>query len=281
MVRLRILLAALALVLAGCGGDGGDGSSGGGRSGALVWAVGDAGVAGDAGKPLARLIVESKPDRLLYLGDVYENGTLEEFRNNYDPLYGALAERTWPVIGNHEAVLRSEGYEVYWREKVGRAPEPWYVRQQGSWELIALDSEMPTGRRSEQVRWLRDHLSRSPPTTCRIAFVHRARYSAGTHHGDQKDIGPLWNALRGNAVAVLSGHEHDMQRLKPIDGMVQFISGAGGKELYPIDDEDERLAFGDDERFGALRLMLRANELEHAFVADDGDVLDRGTLRCR
>jgi hypothetical protein len=279
MVRPAVLLAALALALAGCGGDDGGGS--GSRSGgALVWAVGDAAVAGDAGKPLARLVIDSKPDRLIYVGDVYETGTLEEFRTNYDPLYGALAKRTWPVIGNHEAVLRSEGYEPYWREKVGRAPEPWYVVQEGSWEFIALDSEMPTGPRSEQVRWLRDHLARSPPTTCRIAFWHRPRYSAGTHHGDQKDMAPLWNALRGNAAAVISGHEHDLQRLKPIDGIVQFISGAGGKELYPVDDADDRLAFADDERFGGLRLVLRGTEVEYAFVADDGDVLDRGTLRC-
>jgi len=278
MVRPRVLLAALALAAAGCGGDGGASSPPPPES--VVWAVGDAAVAGDADVPLARLITRSRFDRLLYLGDVYETGTPKEFRENYDPLYGAVASKTSPVVGNHEATLRSTGYEPYWRRKLGRAQPPWYVVRQGSWELIGLDSEADHGPRSEQVRWLRDHLERAPRTTCRIAFVHRPRYSAGTHHGDQPDMAPLWDAMAGNAVAFLSGHEHDLQRLDPIDGMVQFVSGAGGRELYPVDETDDRLAFGDGERFGALRLELRPGSLDYEFVADDGDVLDRGELRC-
>ena len=280
MVRALALLAA-ALVLAGCGEREEPATPAAPPPRQGVWAVGDAAVPGDEGRPLARLVDAAGPERLLYLGDVYESGTLDEFRSNYDPLYGALADRTVPVAGNHEHENRRSGYDVYWREKTGRPPRPWHAVRENGWELIALDSELPHDAGSPQVRWLRGHLARAPRTTCRIAFWHRPRFSAGEHHGDQPDTAPLWDALRGHAVAVLGGHDHNLQRLRPVDGIVQFVSGAGGRELYPVDEDDDRVAFADDERLGALRIVLRAGAMGWSFVAADGSVLDEGTLRCR
>jgi len=275
MVRAALLCAAVAL--AGCGGDEErrrpdarpDARA------AVVWAVGDAATKGEAPRPLARMITSSRFDRLLYLGDVYERGTLREFRRNYDPLYGSVARRTSPVVGNHEAAFRGRGYVPYWLAKTGRPPRPRYTQRVGGWELIALDSSIPL---TPQVRWLRLRLRER--TTCRIAFWHRPRYNAGTHHGDQEDMAPAWDALRGKAVAVLAGHEHNLQRLEPIDDIVQYVSGAGGRGHHPIDEDDERLAFGDDERFGALRMELRPGSATFEFVADDGSVLDRSSLAC-
>jgi len=188
-----------------------------------------------------------------------------------------VAAKTSPVVGNHEAATRHRGYERYWRRKLGRPMPAWYVVREGGWELIGLDSELPHDAGSPQLRWLTEQLA--PETTCRIAFWHRPRFSAGKH-GDQPDMQPVWEALRGHAVAVVAGHDHDLQRLKPIDGIVQFVSGAGGRELYPVDREDERLAFGDDTHYGALRLDLRPGTADWSFVAADGSVLDKGTLRC-
>src|SRR4051794_21440372 len=64
-------------------------SDGGGKS--VVWALGDGADGRSDARAVARLITRSKPDRLLYLGDVYEEGTPEEFARNYDSIYGNLA----------------------------------------------------------------------------------------------------------------------------------------------------------------------------------------------
>ena len=58
------------------------------------------------------------------------------------------------------------------------------------------------------------------------------------------------------------------------------MSGAGGRELYDL-AEDDRLAFGDDDTHGALRLFLRPGAAAYAFVAADGRTLYSGTVRCR
>jgi hypothetical protein len=276
-VMVRAVVAVAAVLLAGCGDEPAREQPEPRET--VVWAVGDAATPGAAPRALASLIVRGPVDRLVYLGDVYEEGTLAEFRRYYEPLYGRLAARTAPVLGNHEYANRRRGYQRYWRGKLGRAPRPWYALRAGGWQLLALSSESPHGRGSRQVRWLRRRVRR--PTTCRIAFMHRARYSAGERHGDQPDLAPLWDALRGRAAAVVSGHDHDLQRLEPIDGIVQFVSGAGGRALHDVDDADDRVAFAEDARYGALRLELRPGVAEWAFVADDGEVLDEGALRCR
>ena len=93
-------------------------------------------------------------------------------------------------------------------------------------------------------------------------------------------MAPLWSLLRGRAAIVVAAHEHGMQRFKPIDGITQFVSGAGGRSLYRLDDHD-RLAFGKDRSHGALRLRLRRGRAQYAFVTAGGRTLDSGTVRCR
>jgi acid phosphatase type 7 len=245
---------------------------------AVVWAVGDGADGSDAGRRVAARIAAGRVDRLLYLGDVYEAGTRKQFAGNYARTYGRLAARTAPTPGNHDWPNHRTGYDPYWRRALHRTLGPWYAFRAGGWQILSLNSEIDHGAGSAQVRWLRAHVT--APGTCRIAFWHRPRYSASTHHGDQRDVQPFWDALRGRAAIVLGGHDHDMQRFKPIDGITEFVSGAGGAERYPL-HRDGRLAFGDAGAYGALRLDLRPGTASYAFVDAGGRVLDRGTVRCR
>jgi hypothetical protein len=245
---------------------------------AVVWAVGDGADGSAAGRSVAARIAAGPVDRLLYLGDVYKDGTAAEFRRNYAPTYGRLAAKTAPTPGNHDWPNHKTGYDPYWRRALHRRLPHWYAFRAGGWEIISLNSEAPHDRGSPQERWLRARVRRRG--TCRIAFWHQPRYSAGTHHGDQRDVTPLWNDLRGRAAIVLAGHEHDMQRFRPIDGIVEFVSGAGGNERYSL-RSDPRLAFGNDSEFGALRLDLRPGVARYAFVTAAGRVLDSGAVRCR
>jgi hypothetical protein len=279
--------AAACLALASCGsGDAVVGPvTGGGKAPpaaqagrAVVWAVGDGADGSAAGRSVAARIATGRVDRLLYLGDVYEHGTAEEFARNYGRTYGRLAAKTAPTPGNHDWPNHATGYDPYWRRALGHTLPAWYAFRAGGWELISLNSEEPHKRGSTQERWLRDRVRRRG--TCRIAYWHRPRFSAGTHHGDQDDMAPLWNDLRGRATIVLAGHEHDMQRFRPVDGITEFVSGAGGNERYPL-RRDRRLAFGNDRTFGALRLDLRPGVARYAFVTAAGRVIDRGSIRCR
>ena len=249
------------------------------RERAVVWAVGDGADGGRHGRQVANMIARTEFDRLLYLGDVYNNGTAEEFERNYDSIYGGVARRTAPTPGNHEWLNHVEGYDPYWRRKRGRAVPPYYSFRTGEWQIISLNSETAHGEGSMQTGWLRDTVRGGG--TCRLAFWHRPRYSAGDHHGDQPDVQAFWDALEGRAAIVVNGHEHDMQRFKQRDGITQFVSGAGGRDLYDVDEDRPDLAFGDDNKFGALRLELSPGRASYRFVSLQGKTLDSGNVSCR
>src|SRR4029453_9467006 len=55
---------------------------------ATVWAVGDGGDGGQATLQVGHLVTAGKPDKFLYLGDVYETGTAAEFASKYGPAFG-------------------------------------------------------------------------------------------------------------------------------------------------------------------------------------------------
>ena len=251
---------------------------GAGQRPVTIWAVGDGADGEQAGRRLAAMIERRRPARLLYLGDVYEDGTREEFTRNYASVYGDLARRTAPTPGNHEWGRHPDGYDDYWEDVTGHPTPPWYDFRLAGWHILSLNSEAPHGEDSEQVRWLRRRVAGSGD--CRLAFWHRPLMSAGKH-GDSEDTLPLWAPLRGRARIVLGGHDHNMQRFRPRDGITQYVSGAGGRGRYAVREDDPRLAFGNDDAHGALRIALRPGRADLAFVRADGRVLDRSTVRCQ
>lgn len=253
---------------------------------ALLWAVGD----GADGSARAQRVVtrmrRKRFDRVLYLGDVYGagllsflrgDGTETDYRKRYDPVYGSFAGRTAPTPGNHEWPQRGDGYDPYWTEVHGEPPPAYYGFRTAGWQLLSLNSEAPHDGRSAQVRWLRTQVR--APGTCRLAFWHRPRFSAGKH-GDAAGVAPLWDALRGRARIVVSGHDHNMQRFKPVDGIAQYVSGAGGNDLYLFRRRDPRMAFGEALAYGALRIELRPGRARLAFVSAGGRILDVSVVRC-
>jgi hypothetical protein len=242
-----------------------------------VWAVGDAAGPNRGARRVARLVRRGRPHLLLYLGDVYPLGTREDFRRRYAPLFGTLARRTAPTPGNHEWPRARGGYFPYWRRALGRPLPAYYAFSAGGWRILSLNSELRGAARERQLRWLRRRLRR--PGTCRLAFWHRPRRSAGLH-GDAPDLEALWRALRGRVRLVVNGHDHDLERMRRRNGITAFVAGAGGEGRYAL-HRDPDVAFGSDSTDGALRLRLAPGAARFAFVSAGGRVLDRGRVRCR
>lgn len=244
---------------------------------AVVWAIGDGAAGTKDAKALARTIAADHPDRVLYLGDVYESGTPADFSDRFRSVYGSLVHRMLPTPGNHEWPNHLEGYDPFWKAITGAATPPWYAVGLGRWQLLSLNSEAPHDAGDEQVRWLDRQLRR--PARCRLAIWHRPRYSAGSH-GDQSDMEPLWSRLVGRATLVLNGHDHNVQRLKPERGTVEFVQGAGGRGHYAVDRSYRRLAFANDKTYAAARIVLRPDRAQVETMDATGRVMDRATVPC-
>jgi hypothetical protein len=242
---------------------------------AELWAVGDANP--PKATRVVRLVRAADPDRIIYLGDVYETGTAAEFDRWAEPWKGLL-DRMAPTPGNHEWRRARQGYLPFWRRITGEEPPNRYTFDAGGWRILSLNSQV---RRSAPTRrWLRKQVRTGGD--CRVAFWHRPRFSAGSHSpGARGPVRRYWDILEGHARIVLGGHDHNLQRFRQHSGSAQFVSGAGGRHLHSVDERDDRLAFADDEHYGALRLRLSPTRARWAFIAANGQRLDEGTLHCR
>jgi Calcineurin-like phosphoesterase len=245
---------------------------------AVVWAVGDAATPGVRADRVARRVRLGRPDRFLYLGDVYETGTLAEFRRWYHPRFGRLAHITSPTLGNHEWDNRFKGYYRYWARQKGRRYPPWSKTELAGWELFNLNSQAPHGRDSPQIRWLERRLQ-GATGDCRLAFWHRPRYSEGAY-GGAPDLQPFWNRLAGRAQIVLSGHDHNLQRHRPQQGIAQYVAGAGGRPRYKLHSGSSTLAWATDAVDGALRMVLKPGRALLEFRSPAGRLLDRSRVSC-
>jgi Calcineurin-like phosphoesterase len=245
---------------------------------AVVWAVGDAATPGTDADRIGVLVRGAKPDLFLYLGDVYESGTRAEFRKWYQPRFGRLAGITMPTIGNHEYANRFSGFYPYWASHKGHRQPPWSKRTVAGWQILDLNSQAPHGPGSPQVRWLERTLANAQGD-CRIAFWHRPRFTHGAYE-DAPDLNPLWNRLAGHARIVLSGHDHNLQRHRPVKGLIQYVVGAGGRGRYQLHGGDPTMVWSRDDVNAALRMVLKPGSALLEFRSPRHRVLDRSRVSC-
>jgi hypothetical protein len=119
--------------------------------------------------------------------------------------------------------------------------------------------------------------------------MHHPRYSSGAVHGDSPAVRPLWQvAVRHQADLALAGHDHEYERFRRMDanghlyrrGLVSFVAGTGGKELYSKGTTHLGSVKFDSRHFGVLALRLGAGRYAWRFTAINGRTIDAGVRRC-
>ena len=172
---------------------------------AIVWAVGDGADDSARSKALGARIASVSSDRFLYLGDVYETGTYTEFRRNTPRPTddSSVGPRTLATTSGRTAgrATTATGREV----RGGRTKAPYYSFSVGGWQFLSVNSEAAAPVRLGAARLAQGAAGRRELPHRLLA---RPRFSAGTTHGDAPDKAPVWQALRGRAALVLSGHDH-------------------------------------------------------------------------
>jgi acid phosphatase type 7 len=272
---IRTAAAALALLaLAACGGDGGRGHT-------SIVAAGDIASCFWRGDEATARLLDDIGGVVVTLGDnVYPSGTDREFRQCYDRSWGRHLDRTRPSVGNHEYKTRdASGYFNYFGERAGPRGKGWYSFDHEGWHLIALNSDEPMQRGTEQYRWLVEDLRRNQRTRCTLAYFHHPRWSSGKHGGKERVIDAYRALYDGGADVLLTGHDHHYERFAPLDpvgrvdearGIRSFVVGTGGAPSYRMRaTEPHSEALGDDIR-GVLRMVFHPDSYEWEFVAIPG-----------
>jgi len=242
---------------------------------------------------ISNLIASLNPNLFLYLGDVYERGSMAEFYNWYGQAnsnFARFRSITDPTVGNHEYLTDgAAGYFDYWNN----IPS-YYSFNAGGWHFISLNSSNPPGEpvnpSSAQYQWLQKDLAANAGA-CTIAYYHHPLFNIGDE-GESPYMKNIWNLLAQNKVEVIiNGHDHDYQRWVPLDengqpdpnGVTEFVAGASGHGLQTFRTSDNRVAFSSDtnpETFGVLVFQLNPNGTNFSYQTAEGETIDSGVIPC-
>ncbi|MCW3842512.1 DNRLRE domain-containing protein [Micromonospora yasonensis] len=258
----------------------------------VVAAVGDGAGGETNAQNVTNAIVGWNPDLFLYLGDVYEEGTLTEFKNWYGgptAYYGRLRGVTTPVVGNHEYNGNvADGYFNYW----DNIPH-YYSYDANGWHFIAIDSTSNYNRvapGTPQYEWLAADLAanRSP---CTVVFWHHPLFSVGSEDPAPR-MQPMWDLMAANRVTLLAtAHDHNYQRWAPLgaggtptaDGIVELVVGGGGHSSQGFTTSDPRVV-KTNKSYGAMRMELFGNRADlqyYATGATSSTLVDSSTVPCK
>ena len=238
---------------------------------------------------VVNLMAGWNPDMFLYLGDVYEDGTLTEFRNWYGTggtFFDRFRAKTLPIIGNHEYDGgQAPGYFNYW----DNIPHYYSVDVNG-WHFVAIDSTSQYGKTEPgdpQYEWFKADLeqNRSP---CTVVFAHHPLYTIGAEEPAAR-LQDMWRLMREHRVtAFLTGHDHNYQRWTPMDaagdpdpdGVTEFVVGTGGHSSKAVVTSDPRVV-AKHKSYGALRMDLYGDHANFQYATSSGAVIDAQTLSCK
>jgi hypothetical protein len=165
-------------------------------------------------------------DALVLLGDLaYPEGEPSELEDTvFDPFAPVRAQGTelLAVLGNHDVL---EGENVAPLMAALDMPARWWARRFDDVLLIGLDSNLVDDL--DQLAWL-DRTLAGATERWKIVALHHPPYSAGyqgSNEAARRRFTPLFE--RYGVQLVLSGHDHDYQRSRPLGGVTYVVSGAG------------------------------------------------------
>jgi hypothetical protein len=252
-------------------------------------------------KATSDLLANPADADILALGDnQYENGSLDQFQQVFEPTWGRFKSRIHPVAGNHEyQTPAAAGYFDYFNGAgntngpAGERGKGYYSFDVGSWHVIALNSNCPEvggcAAGSPQEQWLRADLG-AHSNACTLAYWHHPLFSSGTH-GSNPSMAPIWQALYdAHADVVLNAHDHLYERFSPQStggapepgrGIREFVVGTGGKNHYTLQSVQPNSAIRGVDAFGVLKLTLRATGYDWQFLPEAGKTFtDSGSAAC-
>ena len=266
-------------------------------------AVGDFGSNNGDQRAVATAMLGRKPELFLALGDnAYEAGTEAEIQNNlFVPMAPLLSQVPFfAVPGNHEYVTnRGQPYfdNLYLPTSVPGG-EHYYSFDWGFVHFVAIDSNCAIGLASAdrctfaaQKRWVEADLAAST-APWKIVFFHHPPWSSG-EHGSQllmrREFSPLFE--RYGVDLVLTGHDHDYERSKPMLGNAEapsgtpaptyLVVGSGGASLRALGESRQPSwsALRNNGDHGYLDVRVEDGLLLAQLLTPSGKTVDSFTLR--
>jgi len=189
----------------------------------------------------------------------------------------------FPVLGNHDwATGVATPYLNYFTLP---GNERYYTTRQGPVELFVIDSDphdpdlqytsaSANTQNSKMGQWLKNSLAASS-APWKLVLFHHSPFTSGSH-GNSAWM--QWPFQQWGASAVLSGHDHDYERIVK-NGLPYFVNGLGGAEIRGF---SANVVSGSAARFtgdyGAMKVSASDASIAFQFITRAGQTKDTYTL---
>jgi calcineurin-like phosphoesterase family protein len=281
--------------IAGCGGGDAPLEPPGPLPAEVILVAGNIATCGTTNDEATAAILDTLSGTIFTLGDnAFPNGSLEAYRDCYQPSWGRHKPRTYATLGNHEynSGNASASFD-YFGDRAGPRDLGYYSRDLGNWHIIVLNvnDQIAFEEGSAQDQWLQaDLAANSKP--CTLAMWHNPRFFSSNAIGWTSNafITVLWERLYAAGVdVVLNGQQHQYERFPPMTptgvpeearGIREFNVGTGGESAeMPIAIAQHSEIRSD--AFGVLKLTLDAGSYSWEFVPTvPGQFSDTGSGTC-
>jgi hypothetical protein len=266
-------------------------------------AMGDFGTGGSLQAQVLALLGQAgrAGELVLALGDnAYESGTEQELQDRlFKPMAPLLRQvPLFPTLGNHEYVTNmGQPYldNFYLPVNNPARTERYYSFDWGPVHFVALDStcavlgSVDVCKLAPQKTWVAQDLA-ATKQPWKVVFFHHPPWSSG-EHGSQltmrREFGPLFEQY--GVDLVLTGHDHNYERSKPMKGAEVAASGTRGIPYVVVGSGGARLrsfpsaqpgwtAYRNDTDMGYLDVKISGGTLTARFYNAAGTVKDSFTV---
>lgn len=184
-----------------------------------------------------RVLAEMKkenPAFILATGDMVYRGNNEDhwdrfFEEGRD-IFASIP--LVPIVGNHDKSRDNRFGRLF---PLGEKGKNYYAFKYGSARFIALDTTIPYDVGSPQYNYLKAKLEEYKDDSPIIIAIHDPPFSGGKHGSVKKVRRYLVPLFEDYGVdMVFAGHDHNYQRIGPINGVLYIVSGGGGAPLCRV-----------------------------------------------
>jgi len=244
--------------------------------------LGDSGTGGTAQYRIGELMALCRRafpfDTVLMLGDnLYGSEDPDDYEKKFERPYKVLLDsgvKFYASLGNHDEPNQRLYKPFNMNERRFYTFQP-----KDGIRFFALDS---TYMSAEQLEWIEKELKQSD-SGWKLSFFHHPIYSSGRRHGSDVELRTVLEPLfvKYGVDAVLSGHDHFYERLKPQNGISYFVSGAAGKLRRGNLAQSELTAKGFDQDYSFMLVEIVEDEMHFQTIAVSGKTVDHGSIRRR
>lgn len=247
--------------------------------------IGDFGTGDGASRDLARSILDERPELLLTVGDnVYEDGTEQEWRRNFDAedQFGRVHREIAmaPALGNHD-VRADPAAAPYFRRFPHLDGARYYSVDHKNMHVTVLDSNESLAPGTPQYEWLDRDLAQAK-AGWKVLTMHHPMLSSSTDRAKRlkldEYLGPL--LAKHGVDLVFAGHDHNYERSKPLNehGTILVRAGNGARGIMQYDREQPDWSAVRIANRGHVELDVGEQSIRGRMVRRTGEVVDEFTI---